>query len=100
VNIKLPGSLSLSQDFKDCFVCVTSQAPSFAYGLSARKFRSTQYGARNAEATALDLSSVRHMINGAEPVDVRGMREFYDTFSKVNNWECGKCSHGAQGAVC
>ncbi len=31
VNIKLPGSLSLSQDFKDCFVCVTSQAPSFAY---------------------------------------------------------------------
>ncbi len=44
----------------------------FRLRLSARKFRSTQYGARNAEATALDLSSVRHMINGAEPVECAG----------------------------
>ncbi|NNH70074.1 fatty acyl-AMP ligase [Nocardia uniformis] len=41
-------------------------APNFAYSLLARKLR-------NAEDGALDLSSVRYMWNGAEPVDADTM---------------------------
>jgi hypothetical protein len=69
-----------------------AKAPSFAYGLSARKFRSAQHpfhskeGANAGKEGLLDLSSVRHMINGAEPVDVRGMQDFYDTFGKVRSY--------------
>jgi len=48
------------------------QAPNFAYKLTARKCSETE---------GLDLSSVRHMINGAEPVDEHGMAQFYDAFS-------------------
>ncbi|KDO24216.1 hypothetical protein SPRG_09850 [Saprolegnia parasitica CBS 223.65] len=49
------------------------QAPNFAYALCARKFKSP--------SPSLDLSSVRHMINGAEPVDVHAIDAFYATFS-------------------
>jgi len=30
----------------------------------------------------LDLSSVEHIVNGAEPIDVEGMEVFYETFGK------------------
>jgi acyl-CoA synthetase (AMP-forming)/AMP-acid ligase II len=50
------------------------QAPNFAYALTARKFRD---GTPNVK---LDLSSVRHMINAAEPVDAESIDTFYDTF--------------------
>ena len=49
------------------------QAPNFAFKLTARK-------AGDAKTATLDLSSVRHVINGAEPVDPDGMQTFYRTF--------------------
>ncbi|KAG5176560.1 hypothetical protein JKP88DRAFT_347140 [Tribonema minus] len=49
------------------------QAPNFAFGLCARKWRDL----RPANAPQLDLSC----INGAEPVDEHSMRAFYDTFA-------------------
>ncbi|RHY31512.1 hypothetical protein DYB32_003408 [Aphanomyces invadans] len=48
------------------------QAPNFAYALCARKFV--------AGTTPLDLSSVRHMINGAEPIDGDAVDAFYKVF--------------------
>ena len=42
------------------------QAPNFAFKLTARKFDPSQYPTGSG---GLDLSSVRHIINAAEPVD-------------------------------
>lgn len=50
------------------------QAPNFAYGLTARKFKEDS-------SMKVDLSSVRHMINAAEPVDMGGMKAFYGKFA-------------------
>ncbi|OQR98230.1 fatty-acid-CoA ligase [Thraustotheca clavata] len=47
------------------------QAPNFAYALCARKF---------VPSPNLDLSSVCHMINGAEPIDGAAIDNFYATF--------------------
>ena len=52
------------------------QAPNFAFKLTARKFRASDYVNR-----PLDLSSVRHIINAAEPVDREGMEVFYEAFT-------------------
>ena len=49
------------------------QAPNFAYALAARK--------PPPKLEELDLSSVRHMINGAEPVEMAVIQRFYDVFS-------------------
>ncbi|KAL3669567.1 hypothetical protein V7S43_004954 [Phytophthora oleae] len=52
------------------------QAPNFAYSLLARKSdRLTVSGEH------VDLSSVRHMINGAEPIQGEAMDNFYRAFS-------------------
>lgn len=56
-----------------------TQAPNFAYPLSVRKFK--EWHRRNAK-TDLDLSSLQHMINAAEPVDAMAIVDFYDTFKK------------------
>jgi acyl-CoA synthetase (AMP-forming)/AMP-acid ligase II len=62
------------------------QSPNFAFKLTARKFDSTTTAAAAGDTAAatttnkLDLSSVRHIINAAEPVDTDGMTQFYDTF--------------------
>jgi acyl-CoA synthetase (AMP-forming)/AMP-acid ligase II len=48
------------------------QAPNFAFKLTARK----------STPEKLDLSSVRHVINGAEPVDEDSMESFYKAFGK------------------
>jgi acyl-CoA synthetase (AMP-forming)/AMP-acid ligase II len=66
------------------------QTPNFALKLVARKWNTApastthsstgkQQGPTTGDAR-LDLSSVRHVINAAEPVDVQSMRVFYDTF--------------------
>lgn len=54
------------------------QAPNFAYALVARKF-SEQF---NADWASLDLSSMKHMINAAEPVSYENIANFYNLFSK------------------
>lgn len=51
-----------------------SQAPNFAYALTARKFLALD------PQPQLDLSSVRHMINAAEPVDATSIDRFYAVF--------------------
>ena len=57
-------------------VCVYFRAPNFAYGLTARKFLSVPKGKR----PILDLSSVRHMINAAEPVSLLCLLVFSSSF--------------------
>lgn len=52
------------------------QAPNFAFKLVARKFDASQY-----TKDSLELSSVRHVINAAEPVDEDSMETFYKSFS-------------------
>jgi len=52
-----------------------TQAPSFAFALVSRKFK-------QEKKVALDLSSLKHMINAAEPVDPDAIADFYDTFSE------------------
>eukprot|EP00531_Pseudo-nitzschia_arenysensis_P009436 CAMPEP_0116149928 /NCGR_PEP_ID=MMETSP0329-20121206/19247_1 /TAXON_ID=697910 /ORGANISM="Pseudo-nitzschia arenysensis, Strain B593" /LENGTH=772 /DNA_ID=CAMNT_0003646351 /DNA_START=74 /DNA_END=2395 /DNA_ORIENTATION=- len=52
------------------------QAPNFAFKLTARKFQASNYVNK-----PLDLSSVRHIINAAEPVDKEGMDVFYKAFT-------------------
>eukprot|EP00977_Amphora_coffeiformis_P003621 scaffold703_cov168-Amphora_coffeaeformis.AAC.24 len=49
------------------------QAPNFAFKLTARKFDKGEY-------RDLDLSSVRHIINAAEPVDEDSIESFYTAF--------------------
>ena len=52
------------------------QAPSFAYALAARKYAAL----KRPVSPALELSSVQHMINAAEPVDAKALENFYSTF--------------------
>ncbi|KAG7400540.1 hypothetical protein PHYBOEH_005340 [Phytophthora boehmeriae] len=52
------------------------QAPNFAYSLLARKSDRL-----NIDGEQVDLSSVRHMINGAEPIQGEAIDAFYRAFS-------------------
>jgi acyl-CoA synthetase (AMP-forming)/AMP-acid ligase II len=52
------------------------QAPNFAFKLTSRKFQPANYATKGA----LDLSSVQHIINAAEPVDQASMDSFYQSF--------------------
>ncbi|TDH69394.1 hypothetical protein CCR75_002878 [Bremia lactucae] len=54
------------------------QAPNFAYSLLARK-KDRLF----AHGEHIDLSSVRHMINGAEPIQGDAMDAFYRIFSPL-----------------
>ncbi|ETL44185.1 hypothetical protein F441_05640 [Phytophthora nicotianae CJ01A1] len=55
------------------------QAPNFAYSLLARKSDRLTVGL--ASGQHVDLSSVRHMINGAEPIQGEAIDNFYRAFS-------------------
>jgi acyl-CoA synthetase (AMP-forming)/AMP-acid ligase II len=55
-----------------------TQAPSFAYALTARKFKEYK---KRGNVIDLDLSATQHMINAAEPVDPLAITSFYDIFS-------------------
>jgi acyl-CoA synthetase (AMP-forming)/AMP-acid ligase II len=56
------------------------QAPNFAYKLTARKFQEQLTKTGRPLASLMDVSSVRHAINAAEPVDVESMTSFYKSF--------------------
>ena len=71
------------------------QAPNFAYKLTARKFLPNKHkyqyknklqsngnkpDVSNDNSIVIDLSSIRHMINAAEPVDITSINMFLDTF--------------------
>lgn len=51
------------------------QAPNFSFKLTARKILASNY-----TKSSLNLSSVRHIINAAEPVDRDSIDTFYSTF--------------------
>lgn len=53
------------------------QAPNFAFKLTARKFDVTIY-----KKDQLDLSSIRHVINAAEPVTEDSIKAFDNAFGK------------------
>jgi acyl-CoA synthetase (AMP-forming)/AMP-acid ligase II/acyl carrier protein len=53
-----------------------TQAPNFAYALVVRKFKEKQ-----SNGQGIDLSSLKHMINAAEPVDSNAVISFYETFA-------------------
>jgi acyl-CoA synthetase (AMP-forming)/AMP-acid ligase II len=68
------------------------QAPNFAFGLTARKFNPDEYHIRlgggatanskgGKKAKALDLSCLKHVVNGAEPVTEKSMEAFRRAFS-------------------
>lgn len=52
------------------------QAPNFAFKLTARKFDASKY-----TKDSLNLSTVRHIINAAEPVTEESITAFNDTFA-------------------
>jgi len=54
------------------------QAPNFAFKLCARKFISDQ---APSTANHLDLSTIQHVINGAEPIDEESIETFCTAFS-------------------
>ncbi|KAL7477855.1 hypothetical protein ACHAW6_003648, partial [Cyclotella cf. meneghiniana] len=62
------------------------QAPNFAFGLTARKFRSEDYYFGAAEKDGggkkrpLDLTCLKHVINGAEPVTETSIEAFERAF--------------------
>eukprot|EP01038_Epipyxis_sp_PR26KG_P004483 gene4483-6337_t len=56
-----------------------TQAPNFAFALVSRKFNEALRKKSN-RITNLDLSSIEHMINAAEPVDYYALQQFYRTF--------------------
>ena len=61
-----------------------TQAPNFAYALSARKYKESNQAARPASGLApLNLSSVKHMINAAEPVDPIAVANFYAIYGPL-----------------
>jgi acyl-CoA synthetase (AMP-forming)/AMP-acid ligase II len=53
------------------------QAPNFALKLTARKFDASKYA---KTGTSIDLSSVKHMINAAEPVTEESIEAFCKAF--------------------
>ncbi|GKY98864.1 hypothetical protein MPSEU_000842400 [Mayamaea pseudoterrestris] len=69
------------------------QAPNFAFALTARKFRKSDYCCKSSDNNdsndksqqqqqfLLSLDSVRHIINAAEPIDEAGMQTFENTFA-------------------
>mmetsp|Transcript_24034 Transcript_24034/g.43121 ORF Transcript_24034/g.43121 Transcript_24034/m.43121 type:complete len:925 (-) Transcript_24034:309-3083(-) len=66
------------------------QAPNFAFGLTARKFNPEEYynglggvtvNEDGKQVKPLDLSCLKHVVNGAEPVTEKSMGSFEKAFS-------------------
>lgn len=60
-----------------------TQAPNFAYALATRKYKEKK------NPPALQLSTMKHMINAAEPVDSIAIEEFYSTFGPSGGLPAG-----------
>jgi acyl-CoA synthetase (AMP-forming)/AMP-acid ligase II len=63
------------------FKATHTQAPSFAFALATRKWR--EHNSGGVETDKLILSSMQHMINAAEPVDVGALEAFYAEFGPL-----------------
>lgn len=65
------------------FKATHTQAPNFAYALTARKFKeAVTIDPEQVTALNLDLSSVQNMLNAAEPVDAGAIGDFYSLFEQ------------------
>ncbi|MFE2755752.1 fatty acyl-AMP ligase [Actinosynnema sp. NPDC059335] len=63
-------------------------APNFAYAIAARRMR-------NVDDGALDLSTLRIALNGAEPIDPEAVRRFTDAGARFGlRPECVLCAYG------
>jgi acyl-CoA synthetase (AMP-forming)/AMP-acid ligase II len=58
------------------------QSPNFGYKLSARKFVEKYGSGDGYTGPPLDLSSLRHMFNAAEPISCSAIALFLRTFSR------------------
>ena len=58
-----------------------TQAPNFAYALTCRKFKDAVRSKGAVKDASLDLSTLLHMINAAEPIDPKAILDFYHTFA-------------------
>ena len=61
------------------FGATHTQAPNFAYALVTRKY--LELSEESRKALQLNLSTLQHMINAAEPVDDDALNMFVETFS-------------------
>ena len=60
-----------------------TQAPNFAYALTARKFKEAMtVDPEHVRTLQLDLSSILNMLNAAEPVDANAISDFYSLFEQ------------------
>jgi acyl-CoA synthetase (AMP-forming)/AMP-acid ligase II/acyl carrier protein len=69
-----------------------SPSPNFAYALVVRKLKERANDPQNQN---LQLHSAVSLINAAEPVDYRAIRDFYDAFSRFGL--PGNCVHPTYG---
>lgn len=63
------------------FKATHTQAPNFAYALVTRKY--LELSSSTAASLKLNLCSLQHMINAAEPVDDQALQMFLDTFQPL-----------------
>mmetsp|Transcript_23706 Transcript_23706/g.40341 ORF Transcript_23706/g.40341 Transcript_23706/m.40341 type:complete len:814 (-) Transcript_23706:256-2697(-) len=61
------------------FGATHTQAPNFAYALVTRKY--LELSEESRRSLKLNLSTLQHMINAAEPVDDDALNMFFETFS-------------------
>ena len=74
---------SLWMEMSSKYKATHTQAPNFAYKLTARKFKAKYLdeNSKNKKDLSLDLSSMEHMFNAAEPITLESINMFYDTFT-------------------
>lgn len=63
------------------FSATHTQAPNFAYALSARKYKEAKK--MTPSLPSLELGCVQHMINAAEPVDAIAMADFLGVYGPM-----------------
>lgn len=71
---------------------IALKSPNFAYALVVRKFKEQ---ANDPRYQHLQLHTAESLINAAEPVDYRAIRDFYNTFSRFGL--PGTCVHPTYG---
>eukprot|EP00944_MAST-04C_sp_MAST-4C-sp1_P008445 g8445.t1 len=76
-------SPSLWMEMSSKYKATHTQAPNFAYKLTARKFKAKYTGEnkKKKDKIDMDLSSMKHMFNAAEPITPESINLFYETFS-------------------
>ena len=76
------GREKLTVSLHNCLIKATHlQGPNFAYSLCSKRAIGLQRNSKD-KRISLDLSSVSHVFNAAEPVRLETLCTFFDTFEK------------------